>query len=228
MGGRGSKATKQTLHDIFASAARGAGSKVEFYMNFDEKQMEQFKKSKKSLDELFGMYSEDERAGDEWKPATEGSYKDFAIRGDFDRAFVFQEVEAKGEGYQADATNDGVIRVRKDGIDNWEFVIAHEAGHQLSNMSPKLGATIMSNPDDTFGRYNVKHHAFDGIYGEYSPEEAWATAVSVYVRKPSELRAKYPKAYKAVNAFFKKNPSAKTYVKRVLEEYEKRYVKRGN
>ena len=202
----------------------GTTNKIEFYMNFTDEQMERFKKDKISLDTLYALYADDDLA-QEWKPANKGSYKDFAIKGDFDKEITFEETLRGAEdefGYQADATMDGTIRIRKGGIQgDWQSIIAHEAGHQLSNMSSKLGATIMMNPDDVFGRYNTKQNAFHGIYGEYSPEEAWATAVSVYVRNPSDLRTKYPKAYRAVNAFFKASPSARKYVDRVMNEYRR-------
>ena len=77
----------------------------------------------------------------------------------------------------------------------------------------------MMNPGDVFGRYNVKRRAFAGVFGEYSPEEAFATCVSEYYNRPKRFKTMYPKAYKAIDNLFKSTPSAKGYIDRAIEAY---------
>lgn len=118
----------------------------------------------------------------------------------------------------------GTINIRADGLgDDWDFIIAHEAGHQLSDLSPEIQQMILTNPGDVFGRYNTRLMAFDGAYGEYNPEEAFATCVSNYVRHPDEMKEKYPKAYQAIKELFTASPTALEFVKRIMEQYEKEF-----
>lgn len=124
----------------------------------------------------------------------------------------------------ADATTAGLIRIREDGLGStWDFIISHEAGHQLSNASSELQQTILMNPGNILGRYNTKHGFFDGVYGEYNPEEAFATSVSNYVRHPDSMREKYPDTYAAIDALFKASPSAEQYVRAAMTLYEERF-----
>jgi Mlc titration factor MtfA (ptsG expression regulator) len=84
---------------------------------------------------------------------------------------------------------------------------------------------IMYNPGNVLGRYNTRLMAFDGVYGEYNPEEAFATSVSNFVRHPNSMKEKYPEAYNAIKALFDASPSARDYVERIMNEYRRAFIK---
>jgi hypothetical protein len=125
----------------------------------------------------------------------------------------------------ASAERFGEISVRDSGLgDDWSFVITHEAGHQLANGSDELQRIILQNPGNILGRYNLRLMAFDGIYGEYNPEEAFATAVSAFFNAPADMRKRYPDAYEAIEALFTESPSARQYVERIRAAYRKEFM----
>lgn len=212
--------------DQFRSAAVGAQNKVDFWMNFTEEQQAAFKASGLKIDELFEMVKTDSPVG-EWKTPSTGGVETFGIKHDFSKhGIAFEEVAARSEGWMADANEFGTIRVRTGGLgDDWDFIISHEAGHQLANASPELQRVIIENPGNILGRYNLRLMAFDGVYGEYNPEEAFATAVSVFVRQPEALKQRYPETYSAIDTLFKTSPSARQYVDDVRSAYRKRFIK---
>ena len=212
--------------DQFRDAAIGATNKIEFWMNFTENQQSAFKASGLSLDELYDMAKE-QTPTSEWRLPNAGNADSFAIKHDFSTHGIrFEEVPPRSDGWMADANFDGVIRVRSGGLgDDWDFIISHEAGHQLSNASPELQRLIVENPANILGRYNIKHMYFDGVYMEYNPEEAFATCVSHYVRHPESFREKYPEAYKAIDNLFTASPSAREYVENVRKAYIERFIK---
>lgn len=212
--------------DQFRDAAIGATNKVEFWMNFTENQQSAFKASGLSLDELYDMAKE-QTPTREWRLPNAGNADNFAIKHDFSTHGIrFEEVPPRSDGWMADANFDGVIRVRNGGLgDDWDFIISHEAGHQLSNASPELQRLIVENPANILGRYNIKRMYFDGVYMEYNPEEAFATCVSHYVRHPESFREKYPEAYKAIDNLFTASPSAREYVENVRKAYIERFIK---
>ena len=209
----------------FRSAAVGAENKVEFWMNFTEEQQAAFKASGLSIDDLFEQVKTNAPVS-EWKTPNPGGAETFAVKHDFSTHGIdFEEVVARSDGWMADANNAGIIRVREGGLgDDWDFVISHEAGHQLANASPELQQIILENPGNILGRYNTRLMAFDGIYGEYNPEEAFATAVSVFTRHPEAMRQRYPEAYNAIETLFNSSPSAREYVENVRNAYKKRFM----
>ena len=212
--------------DQFRSAAIGAQNKVEFWMNFTEEQQAAFKTTGMNIDELFEMVKSNAPVS-EWKTANPGGAETFAIKHDFSKHGIdFVEVTPRSDGWMADANASGVINVRKGGLgDDWDFVISHEAGHQLANSSPELQRIIMENPGNVLGRYNTRVMAFDGVYGEYNPEEAFATSVSVFVRNPEAMEKRYPDTYKAIENLFNTSPSAREYVEKVRTAYKERFFK---
>ena len=213
-----------TSIEQFRSAAVGAQNKVEFWMNFTEEQQAAFKASGISIDDLFEQVKSNAPIS-EWKAPNPGGFETFGIKHDFSTHGIgFEEVAPRSEGWMADANKSGIIRVRTGGLgDDWEFIIDHEAGHQLANASPELQRIIMENPGNVLGRYNTRLMAFDGIYGEYNPEEAFATAVSVFVRQPEAMKQRYPEAYKAIETLFNTSPTAREYVDNVSNAYRKKF-----
>lgn len=213
--------TVKTDISAFKDAALNASDKYEFWMNFTEVQQAAFKASGLSLDELFDAVRTQTTVS-EWKAPSAGSAESFAIKHDFStQKLKYEKVKAKADGWMADATQDGVIRLREDGLgENWDFIITHEAGHQLANASPELQRIIIENPNNILGRYNTRLMAFDGVYGEYNPEEAFATSVSAFVRHPKEMKEKYPETYKAIENLFNASPSAREYVDRAVAKYK--------
>ena len=204
--------------------AEQSESAAEFWYNLNEEQQALFKKSGIPIKEAFESLNGGNKAErPEWKPPNPGSPRDFGIHYDYsDKPVRIEIIPAKSEGWQAEAPVPGVVKVREDGLgDNWEVVMAHEMGHQLSNYCPELARTIIMNPDDSLGRYNMRLQKFDGF--SYSPEESWAQCVAYYVVYPDHLKKIFPKAYEAVEAFFEKSPSARAYVERGMKEYRKQF-----
>ena len=198
---------------------------VEFFYSLNEEQQAQVKQSGIPVKQVFeGLNGGTKVERQEWKTPNPGSPQDFGIHYDYsDKPIRIETIPAKSDGWQAEAPREGVVVVREDGLgDNWEIVMAHEMGHQLSNHCPELAKTIITNPDDTLGRYNLRLQKFDGF--SYSPEESWAQCVAYYVVYPDHLKKIFPKAYEAVEAFFEKSPSARAYVEKGLEEYKKQFL----
>ena len=174
-----------------------------------------------SLDDAFNsLHTPGQRS--EWKAPNPGGPESFAIQHDFSNNEIqFNRVTPRTDGWMADANVAGIINIRADGLgDDWNFIIGHEAGHQLADFSPEIQQTILMNPGDVFGRYNTRLMAFDGVYGEYNPEEAFATCVSNYVRHPDAMREKYPDAYRAIDELFTASPSALDFIKRTMAQYD--------
>ena len=213
-----------TSIEQFRSAAIGAENKVEFWMNFTEEQQAAFKASGLSIDDLFERVKTDAPIS-EWKAPNPGGVETFGIKHDFStHGYGFEEIAPRSEGWMADANKSGIIQVRQGGLgDDWDFVVSHEAGHQLANASPELQQIIIENPGNILGRYNTRLMAFDGIYGEYNPEEAFATAVSVFTRQPEAMQQRYPEAYEAIKTLFDSSPSAREYVENVRNAYRKKF-----
>lgn len=206
------------------SAAEGAQNKIDFWMNMSEEQQAIFNASGLTIDDAFNMFKSDTSIS-EWKKASPGDATSFALSHDFSgNAIRFKKIKAKSEGWMADAGETGVINVRENGLgEDWDFIIGHESGHQLSNMFPELQSTIMANPGNVLGRYNTRLMKFDGVYGEYNPEEAFATCVSNYIRHPKSMKEKYPEAYSAIDNLFKASPSAKQFVLDTMNAYREEF-----
>lgn len=207
----------------YASAMIGAESPAEFWMNMSPEQQAAFIASGENINELYNRLKDTVKQPEsEWRAASPGGPQNFKVGYNLDGMTpeIRKEAPHKNDGWQAEAGSTNVIRVRSDGVQGGvNNIIAHEAGHQLSNIIPGLGTTIMMNPGDVFGRYNVKRRAFAGVFGEYSPEEAFATCVSEYYNRPKRFKTMYPKAYKAIDNLFKSTPSAKGYIDRAIEAY---------
>ena len=222
----GENNTRSVLLENLRKTAEKSADKVDFWMNLTEEQQAQFISSKLNLDEIYKMLGGGTNIS-EWKEPNPGGKESFNIVHDFSNATVsYNKVLPKGEGWMADANGIGEINIRKDGLgDDWDFIIAHELGHQLANYCPELQQMILYNPGNVLGRYNIKLIAFDGVYGEYNPEEAFATSVSVYIRHPNKLKEKYPDTYGAIDAFFNSSPSARKFIDRSISEYRKEFGK---
>ena len=207
------------------SIAERSIDKYDFWLNLDENQQAVFKASGLSLDDAFDTLHGG-TINTEWKTPTPGGAESFAIKHDFTKADVeFNGVRAKTTGWMADANTAGVINVREDGIgEEWEFIIGHEAGHQLADFSDEIQQMVIMNPGNVFGRYNLRLMAFDGVYGEYNPEEAFATCVSNFIRHPDIMKDNYPKAYEAIDTLFKTSPSALDFVHRTMDKYRKEFL----
>ena len=215
-------------YEIFMTAFDGTESPVEFWMNMNAEQIDAFKASGKKINELFEDIKKTQpqnamrKIVDEWKQASPGGKERFALSHDYSSQKIqFQKVKAKSDGWMADANSNGIVSVREDGIDSWEFVVGHEAGHQLTNLFPELQKVVIENPGNLLGRFNTRVMKFDGVFGEYNPDEAWATCVSNYVRNPERFEELYPDTYLAVDEFFKSSPSALDFVKKALEDYRR-------
>lgn len=215
-------------YEIFMTAFDGTESPVEFWMNMNAEQIDAFKASGKKINELFEDIKKTQpqnatrKIVDEWKQASPGGKERFALSHDYSsQKMQFQKVKAKSDGWMADANINGIVSVREDGIDSWEFVVGHEAGHQLTNLFPELQKVVIENPGNLLGRFNTRVMKFDGVFGEYNPDEAWATCVSNYVRNPERFEEMYPDTYLAVDEFFKSSPSALDFVKKALEDYRR-------
>lgn len=214
---------KPSLESLRKIAERST-DKIDFWMNLDEQQQELFRASGMSLEQVYSELGGGTNIS-EWKEPNPGDATSFGIKHDFSSAtIVYQKVPARSDGWMADANGTGVIRVREDGIDSWRFVIPHEAGHQLANYCPELQNMILNNPGNVLGRFNLRTMSFDGIYGEYNPEEAFATGVSVYMRYPDEMKEKYPEAYNAIDSLFNASPTARDFVERAMKEYERSFM----
>ena len=215
-------------YEIFMTAFDGTESPVEFWMNMNAEQIDAFKASGKKINELYEDIKKTQpqnatrKIVDEWKQASPGGKERFALSHDYSsQKMQFQKVKAKSDGWMADANINGIVSVREDGIDSWEFVVGHEAGHQLTNLFPELQKVVIENPGNLLGRFNTRVMKFDGVFGEYNPDEAWATCVSNYVRNPERFEEMYPDTYLAVDEFFKSSPSALDFVKKALEDYRR-------
>ena len=214
----------QTSIESLRAIAESSQDKYDFWMSLDEDQQAVFKASGMSLDDAFNLlHSGAEQS--EWKAPSPGGIETFAIHHDYSNESVaFNPIRAKSNGWMADANAAGIINIREDGLgDDWEFIISHEAGHQLSDFCDELQQIIISNPGNILGRYNTRLMAFDGVYGEYNPDEAFATSVSNYVRHPRQMKEKYPETYAALDKFFTASPSALDFVKNTMSEYERRF-----
>lgn len=205
--------------------AEQSTDKYDFWTNLDENQQSLFKASGMKLDDAFNQLHSGTSLP-EWKAPAPGGPESFAVNIDASASTLkFNPIPARSKGWMADATDLGVINVRKDGLgDSWEFIISHEAGHQISNMSSELQQIIITNPGNVLGRYNTRLMAFDGIYGEYNPEEAFATGVSNFVRHPESMKRTYPEAYQAFNTLFTTSPSALEYVIQAMQRYKREFL----
>lgn len=218
---------KQAEPDIYTlrEAANQSSDKYEFWMNLDADQQAIFKASGMTLDDAFAMLKTETQPESEWKPAAAGGAESFAVHHLFDTKTTFNVIPPRSDGWMADATGLGVINVREGGLgENWDFIISHEAGHQLANMSAELQQIIITNPNNILGRYNTKRMFFDGVYGEYNPDEAFATSVSNYIRHPDAMRERYPETYQAIDELFRASPSARDYVLNMMEEYKREFL----
>lgn len=215
---------KSTSIESLRDVAESSRDAVDFWMNLDEEQQQVLMASGIRYDDAYNSLGGGTKQL-EWKPANPGSYKDFAIKYDYSEKNVdFIEVKPPNEGWMAEASRGELIQIRKGGLGNdWREIMTHEMGHQLSTLCPELAQTILNNPDDVLGRYNLRLMAFDGL--AYNPEESFADCVKEYVLHPNHLKKLYPKAYDALDAFFTESPSALDFIKRGVSEYEKRFRK---
>lgn len=102
-------------------------------------------------------------------------------------------------GFEAAATggDGGIVVYRADnahlGLSNY----AHEAGHNFA--AATYGQTA---PMGSY-REAQQHEPAVSSYGSNSPAEDFAEAMSLYITKPEELKANFPKKYEALNKLVK-------------------------
>ena len=210
----------------FGSALQGASNAAEFWMNMDADQMDAFNASGENIYDFYNRLhdkaSPETLEVPEWKPNAPGGATNYQLAHDYSiNSIGVNQIPARSEGWMAGAETTGIINVREGGFDEWQYVIGHEAGHQLANYNPELQRTIVDNPGGLLGRYNQKRGFFDGAFGEYNAEEAWADAVSSYVNSPRRFQEQYPELYDAVDGFFKSSPSARDFIDRAYAAYRR-------
>jgi hypothetical protein len=210
----------------FGSALQGATNAAEFWMNMDANQMDAFNASGENIYDFYNRLhdkaSPETLEMPEWKPDAPGGTSNYQLSHDYSESRIdVSQIPARSEGWMAGAETTGIINVREGGFDDWQYVIGHEAGHQLANYNPELQRTIVDNPGGLLGRYNQKRGFFDGAFGEYNAEEAWADAVSSYVNSPRRFQKQYPELYDAVDGFFKSSPSARDFIDRTYAAYRR-------
>ena len=210
----------------FGSALQGASNAAEFWMNMDADQMDAFNASGENIYDFYNRLhdkaSPETLEMPEWKPNAPGGVSNYQLSHDYSASGIdVNQVPARSDGWMAGAETTGIINVREGGFDDWQYVIGHEAGHQLANYNPELQRTIVDNPGGLLGRYNQKRGFFDGAFGEYNAEEAWADAVSSYVNSPRRFQEQYPELYDAVDGFFKSSPSARDFIDRTYAAYRR-------
>lgn len=206
-------------------AASGAQNHVEFWMNLPEKEQSKFKSSKELKSYFDKMKSDVPEAFEksEWKPAN-GTAADMPKKCKVPAELPkFTVKNNPGDTATAHAGKPGEIEINLANYDpeNVDSVIAHEAAHQLSNFDPDLQNAIIMNYGDVLGRYNQDKQHFDGIYGEYSPEEAFATGFANYRNYPEQMKQKYPEAYKFFDELAKNQPETMVYLNGSVEAAKK-------
>lgn len=88
--------------------------------------------------------------------------------------------------------------------DTIQEIIYHEFGHILSLNNKEIKRLILENPDGIFGKYNVKKNYFDGVFGGFNSEEAWANSFMMYHINKNALKEKYPQLFQVVDEITKK------------------------
>jgi hypothetical protein len=123
-----------------------------------------------------------------------------------------------------DATYPGLIKINYDSEyfkNNPDGILYHEIGHQISNSNHEVQMSIILNYGNALGRYNVRRMYFDGVFGEMSPEEAFADAFSCYITNPSELKRRYPDTYSVMDFLYNRNQDVKKIVAGFKDSYDK-------
>ena len=212
------KANKNIMFGI-NDTAKQSSSPVDFWMNMSSKQQNYIKDSGLSYKDIFNAIPKGKIS--QWKK-TVGSVDDFKLT---PKSIDFDDISVKfidtGRA-EAHGAKYGIIEVKETGLgENWKNVMDHEIGHQLSNGSTNIQRAIVDNYGDAFGRYNVERGFFDGVFGEFNPEEAFATSFSTYINNPKELLKRYPDAYKAVDNIAK----SVTNLDSIVSEFENKYLK---
>ena len=113
----------------------------------------------------------------------------------------------------ADSDYTGLIRFSIDRLHEVnDSVIYHEIAHQLTNYSRELQIQVIISK--IFGTYHsdgkFSGH-YEGAWGEYNAEEAFATSVSVYCYNKQELKTRYPIIYDFIEYLFS-NTNAQEFV----------------
>ena len=109
-----------------------------------------------------------------------------------------------------------------------KWIIAHETGHLFEDRIPGLNEELVGEGAKTLGTMvdTEKWLYFDGIYGESSPSEAFATGVAELYFSPEEFKSRYPKAYDFVSGVLPDNweDIIKSHISKipdVKKEYDK-------
>lgn len=194
-------------------AAKQSKDPVEFWMNLSPEQQSKVGKNYKTVFEKLKPHAGNEP---EWKP-TNGTAADMPRKVDkVPEPPKFEFVNRPNESFVARETPDGVMINTghpdyNDGVS--DFVIAHELGHRVSSQNPELAEAIMANYGDLFGRYNQEKGHFDGVFAEYSPEEAFASTFGHFYTNPDMVKEHYPELYNYMQEFSEANPEMSDYVK---------------
>ena len=208
----------------FNDAARDADDAIEFWMNLSEEQQKRVGKGYKELYEKIKPHA-GERP--EWVEPR-GSVSDMPVkkleRPTEKMRFKVHDKKAPGSTAVADADLPGEINIYASQKDNWsDNVFYHEMGHQLSHLG--LGADILQNPGNLWGRFNRKKKVFESPYGNLipglSPEESFAEMFSDYIGSPDRVKEKAPQVYEYFGKLFKENPWITDWVDKTRDEYNR-------
>ena len=216
--------------DMFRSAFVAADDYVEFWYNMSEDQMNAFKKLGIPIKELYAELSncvqkDAEQQRYENDIDLSEIYNFYVILSDVD----FEFVNARSSGWQADANDDRTIRVRND-KEVGDGIIYHELGHMLLNQNPELEMTVIMNPQNVFGTMHKIRNGFvgfDGAYGCYNSEEAFADAFMYYHCHPNNLKSNYPKLYEVIYRLHKNNSNIKQWVDSQIDRYHEALATQG-
>ena len=208
--------------DMFRSAFVVADDYVEFWYNMSEDQMDAFKKLGIPIKELYADLSKCVQKDTEPRRYVNDIdlseiYNFYVILSDVD----FEFVNARSDGWQADANDDRTIRVRND-KEIADEIIYHELGHMLLNQNPELENIVIMNPQNVLGTMRKKRNGFvgfDGAYGCYNSEEAFADSFMYYHCRPNNLKSNYPKLYEVIDKLHKHNSNIKRWVESQIDRY---------
>lgn len=206
----------------FLEAARDADDPIEFWMNLSE---EQQKKVGKGYKELYNSLKKGAGERPEWVEPR-GSISDMPVkkleRPSEPMRFKFKEKKSGKDTAVADADIPGEINIfTSQGDFMNDHVFYHEMGHQLSHLG--LGADILYNPGNLWGRLNRKKHFFESPYGNLhpglSPEESFADLFADYIGNPERVKSKAPDVYNYFSKLTDANPWIREWVKESYESY---------
>ena len=208
--------------DAFRSAFLEAENYIDFYYCMSEEQVALFNtlgiKIKDLYTELSNYIKKDGQYIGNNSYASVSEIYNYSVKL-HDVSFEF--VTARSGGWQADANDDSTINVRDD-VELPDYVLVHELGHIVLNQNIELENIVITNPDNVFGIMRKSRNGvpkFDGAYGCYNSEEAFADSFSYFFCYPNNLKSNYPEIYDVMRKLVDNNKSIKQWLKRQLATY---------